>query len=191
MHGIVIIVNVALLSLHGAITLLEMLLWGAAPAPYHLAAEGKAPLIPPPQRSFLWSCAQAELCFARLSLPDLICSFQVIAAHPAHPERGVRACCPSCSAFNSQIPLCCSGWGPNLTCMPLSSRAKGFLPQQVKITPVLKIARGVQAIPASLDFPSITSASPTCQAEFSLLGAYSGENRLNSILIHQGAGTHP
>ena len=67
MHGVVTIVNVALLCLHGVITLSEMLLWGAAPAPYHLAAEGKALLIPPPLISFPGSCAQAQQCFARLT----------------------------------------------------------------------------------------------------------------------------
>lgn len=46
-HSVVIITNVALLPLHSVITLLEMSLWRAAPAPYPLAAEGKTPLIPP------------------------------------------------------------------------------------------------------------------------------------------------
>lgn len=73
MHAVVIIVNVALLSLPSVITLLEMLLWGAAPALYHLAAEGKAPLILPSQISFPGSCAQAQavLCQALPARPDL------------------------------------------------------------------------------------------------------------------------
>lgn len=126
MHSVIIIVNAILLSLHSVITLLKMSLWGPAPTPYHPAAEGKAPLIPPLQISFPRSCAQAQLRFAGLSLPDLICSLLVIAACPTPPEQGAWACCPSCSAFTSQTPLCCSGWGLNLTPVPLQFQSNGI-----------------------------------------------------------------
>lgn len=59
LHGAAIIVNITLISLHGVITLLEMLLWGAVTALYHAVAEQKTVLIPPTQISFPGSCTQA------------------------------------------------------------------------------------------------------------------------------------
>lgn len=137
MHGVVVIVDVALLSLYSVMTLLEMLLWGEAPALYHLAAEGKMPLIASPQISFPGSCAQAQLCFTRLTLTDPIFSLLLIAAHPAHPEPGARACCPTCSAFASQTDACVLFRLRIQPCLraPLALKWRDFCPNKWKSPP--------------------------------------------------------
>jgi len=170
-HDVIIIANVALPSLHSVITTSEMLLRGPATAPCLLAVEVKTPLIPAPHISFPGSCAQAQLRFARLSLPDLICSLLMTAACPAHPEQGAWACCPSCSASASQTPLCSSGWGPNLASVPLWLLSKGICASTSGNHPHPKGSTGHPGYSCLLEI-SEHHFSPMCQAEFPHLGNY-------------------
>lgn len=143
MHGVVVIVDDALLSLYSVMTLLEMLLWGEVPALYHLAAEGKIPLNP---SLFLGT---AVLHQAHSDRPDF--QFAIDCTTSRSPGAGCQGLLSNllCLCLSDRHLCVVQAGDPTLPACPPGSEVEGFLPQQVEITPLLKGAWDPQAIPAS------------------------------------------